>query len=334
MFLAGKVEDSPRPLQDVILMSYEIRFKKDPIAVQKIKQKHVFEAEKERVLLGEWLVLTTLGFDFNVHHPYKPLGATLRKLGMAKHPLAQVAWNFVNDGLRTSLCLQYKPHHVAAGAIFLATKFLKIKLNSEGDKLWWQEFEVTPRQLEDVSNQMLELYEQDKKGMSSRMSDPSSSTGPNTPKKGTASTDLPDVAGCPCPVLPPGQMKPELLEDKKKYSKIVEAVTGDMTEAHSSLEEGENMAESKPATFEIPGTAAFLTNTSRTSSKGQHSAVKVSKVVLRRTEKSLKQTPVYRDKLNMDVRESTGKPCRARGEVSLDTYPLMKPTNEEVHTLV
>jgi hypothetical protein len=59
---------------------------------------HVFEAEKERVLLGEWLVLTTLGFDFNVHHPYKPLGATLRKLGMAKHPLAQVAWNFVNDG--------------------------------------------------------------------------------------------------------------------------------------------------------------------------------------------------------------------------------------------
>ncbi len=41
MFLAGKVEDSPRPLQDVILMSYEIRFKKDPIAVQKIKQKVV-----------------------------------------------------------------------------------------------------------------------------------------------------------------------------------------------------------------------------------------------------------------------------------------------------
>lgn len=50
--------------------------------------------------------------------------------------------------LRTSLCLQFKPHHIAAGAIFLAAKFLKVKLPSDGEKVWWQEFEVTPRQLE------------------------------------------------------------------------------------------------------------------------------------------------------------------------------------------
>jgi hypothetical protein len=50
--------------------------------------------------------------------------------------------------LRTSLCLQFKPHHIAAGAIFLAAKFLKVKLPSDGDKVWWQEFGVTPRQLE------------------------------------------------------------------------------------------------------------------------------------------------------------------------------------------
>lgn len=41
MFLAGKVEETPRPLREVIMYSYEIRFKKDPAAVQRIRQKVV-----------------------------------------------------------------------------------------------------------------------------------------------------------------------------------------------------------------------------------------------------------------------------------------------------
>lgn len=162
MFLAGKVEETPRPLKDVILVSYEMIHKKDPTAVQRIKQKEVYEQQKELILVGERVVLATLGFDLNVQHPYKPLVEAIKKFKVAQNALAQVAWNFVNDGLRTSLCLQFKPHHIAAGAIFLAAKFLKVKLPSDGEKVWWQEFDVTPRQLEEVSNQMLELYEQNR----------------------------------------------------------------------------------------------------------------------------------------------------------------------------
>ncbi|OEL18023.1 Cyclin-T1-3 [Dichanthelium oligosanthes] len=174
MFLAGKVEETPRPLRDVILLSYEIIHKKDPAAVQRIKQKEVYEQQKELILIGERVVLVTLGFDLNIHHPYKPLVEAIKKFKVAQNALAQVAWNFVNDGLRTSLCLQFKPHHIAAGAIFLAAKFLKVKLPSDGEKVWWQEFDVTPRHLEggmltqgiydisfsEISNQILELYEQ------------------------------------------------------------------------------------------------------------------------------------------------------------------------------
>ncbi|KAI3902276.1 hypothetical protein MKW92_046281 [Papaver armeniacum] len=162
MFLAGKVEETPRPLKDVIVVSYEIINKKDPAAAQKIKQKEVYEQQKELILLGERVVLATLDFDFSLFHPYKPLVEAIKKFKVAQNALAQVAWNFVNDGLRTSLFLQFKCHHIAAGAIFLAAKFLKVKLPSDGEKLWWQEFDVTPRQLEEVSNQMLELYEQNR----------------------------------------------------------------------------------------------------------------------------------------------------------------------------
>lgn len=172
MFLAGKVEETPKLLQNVLFLSYEIRHKRDPIAVQRIKLKEVYDREKELVLLGECLVLTTLDFDLNVNHPYKPLVTAVKKLKVAQNALAQVAWNFLNDGLRTSLCLQFKAHHIAAGAIFLAAKFLKVKLPTDGDTVWWHEFEVTARQLEDVSNQMLELYEQHRE-LTPSSSDPS-----------------------------------------------------------------------------------------------------------------------------------------------------------------
>ncbi|KAM0893761.1 hypothetical protein ACQ4PT_024905 [Festuca glaucescens] len=159
MFLAGKVEETPRPLKDVILISYEVIHKKDPAAVARIKQKEVYEKQKELLLIGERAVLVTLDFDLNIHHPYKPLVQAIEKFNkVAQKALAQAAWSFVNDGLRTSLCLQFKPQHIAAGAIFLATKFLKIKLPADGENFWLQQFDVTPRQLEEVSNQMLELY--------------------------------------------------------------------------------------------------------------------------------------------------------------------------------
>jgi hypothetical protein len=58
----------------------------------------VIEEQKELVLAGERLVLTTLGFDLNIHHPYKPLVAAIKKFKVAQNTLAQVAWNFVNDG--------------------------------------------------------------------------------------------------------------------------------------------------------------------------------------------------------------------------------------------
>ncbi|MCO5611127.1 hypothetical protein L7F22_065377 [Adiantum nelumboides] len=162
MFLAGKVEETPERLQNVILVSYELRNEEDPDATLRIKQKDVYDEQKELLLMGERLVLVTLGFNLNVSHPYKPLIATIKRLVLpqtiSRSQLAQIAWNFVNDGLQTLVCLQFKPRHVAAGALFLAAKFLRIKL-CDWEELLSKEFVISLQQLEDVSNQILQSYE-------------------------------------------------------------------------------------------------------------------------------------------------------------------------------
>lgn len=44
--------------------------------------------------------------------------------------------------LRSSLWLQFKPHHIAAGAAYLAAKFLNMDL--AGYQNIWQEFQTSP----------------------------------------------------------------------------------------------------------------------------------------------------------------------------------------------
>ncbi|CAA6673061.1 unnamed protein product [Spirodela intermedia] len=156
--LASKVEETPCSLSRVIPSSYEIIYKKDPVAVKRIQSKEIFEKQKELILKGERLVMATLGFDFEIQHPYKPLVAAIKKLGITQNDMVKVAWNFVNDWLKTTLCLQYKPHYIAAGSIYLAAKVTKVKLPSEKGLVWWHEFDVSPRQFEGVVQQMMVLF--------------------------------------------------------------------------------------------------------------------------------------------------------------------------------
>ncbi|KAG6764438.1 hypothetical protein POTOM_031907 [Populus tomentosa] len=58
--------------------------------------------------------------------------------------------------LRSSLWLQFKPHHIAAGAAYLAAKFLNFDLAFHQNI--WREFETTPAILQDVSQQLMELF--------------------------------------------------------------------------------------------------------------------------------------------------------------------------------
>lgn len=122
------------------------------------------------------MLLTTIRFDFNIQHPYRPLFDAMQNLGINQKEVKQVAWNFVNDWymnklfqylsvpiflrlqiglilllmfrLKTTLCLQYKPQYIAAGSLYLAAKLHNIKLPLHGAQVWWHQFDVAPKPLE------------------------------------------------------------------------------------------------------------------------------------------------------------------------------------------
>ncbi|PWZ29301.1 Cyclin-T1-2 [Zea mays] len=157
VFLASKVEDTPCPLDHVVRVAYETMYRRDTAAAQRIRQKDVFEKQKALILIGERLLLTTIRFDFNIQHPYRPLLDAMQNLGINQKEVKQVAWNFVNDWLKTTLCLQYKPQYIAAGSLYLAAKLHNIKLPLHGAHVWWHQFDVAPKPLEAVIHQMMEL---------------------------------------------------------------------------------------------------------------------------------------------------------------------------------
>ncbi|XP_038704602.1 cyclin-T1-3-like isoform X2 [Tripterygium wilfordii] len=162
MFVACKIEDVPQLLRNVIVVAYEILYKWDPSAAKRVRQKDFYEKQKELILIGERLLLGTIAFDLDVQLPYPPLVRALKKLNILSN-VAKVAWNFVNDWLCTTLCLQFKPHYIAAGSLYLAAEVQKVKLPEEKGNIWWMEFEVSTKKLKEVIRHMIKLLKDDKK---------------------------------------------------------------------------------------------------------------------------------------------------------------------------
>ncbi|XP_050372513.1 cyclin-T1-4-like isoform X1 [Argentina anserina] len=156
LFLAAKSEETPRPLNNVVRACCEIFHKQDINHLSYILPVDWFEQYRERVTEAEHMILATLNFELNVQHPYDPLTSILNKFGLSQTVLVNLALSLVSEGLRSSLWLQFKPHHIAAGAAYLATKFLNLDLKPYQNI--WQEFEATPDVLQDVSQQLMELF--------------------------------------------------------------------------------------------------------------------------------------------------------------------------------
>ncbi|EDW12087.2 LOW QUALITY PROTEIN: uncharacterized protein Dmoj_GI17494 [Drosophila mojavensis] len=165
LFLAGKVEETPKKCRDIIKTArgilndnYFYSFGDDP---------------KEEVMTLERILLQTIKFDLQVEHPYTFL-LKYAKCFKGDQPklqkMVQMAWNFVNDSLSTVVCLQWEPEIIAVALIHLASKLSKFTVldwlgRQPHHQRWWDMFvsNVTMEILEDICHQVLDLYQSTQK---------------------------------------------------------------------------------------------------------------------------------------------------------------------------
>jgi hypothetical protein len=75
-----------------------------------------------------------------------------------KKDFAQRAVAFLNDSLRTSLCLQHPPHKVASAAIYLAVCFLDVPVNPAQAHKWDERLAISADELASICSQILAQY--------------------------------------------------------------------------------------------------------------------------------------------------------------------------------
>jgi len=111
---------------------------------------------KDAVVRHEQLVLRVLGFNLTSRHPHHYVLHFLRDLDGTEE-LAILSWSILNDSLRTTLCLQYKPEPIACAAIYLAAEMINFQISR--DEEWWDKFSTNRLEIEDICMQMLDLYD-------------------------------------------------------------------------------------------------------------------------------------------------------------------------------
>ncbi|KIK57272.1 hypothetical protein GYMLUDRAFT_75771 [Collybiopsis luxurians FD-317 M1] len=127
LFVSTKMHDTLKKPRELLAASYAIRFpdllskSKSPFGEVDIDtvDPQLVEHDRQRLLAVERLILETICFNFTSRMPFSYVIKMGRALG-AEKKLTKLAWRLAIDSHRTFIPVEYPPHTVALGSLYVA----------------------------------------------------------------------------------------------------------------------------------------------------------------------------------------------------------------------
>lgn len=157
IYLASKVEEKPCRIRDVINVFHHIKQVRAQRNITPLIVDQNYIELKNQVIKAERRILKELGFCVHVKHPHKLIVVYLQLLQYEKNrQLMQMAWNYMNDALRTDVFMRFPPETIACACIYLTAR--KIGLPLPNNPHWFLLFKVSEEDIREVCTRILQLY--------------------------------------------------------------------------------------------------------------------------------------------------------------------------------
>ncbi|KAJ4482035.1 cyclin-like protein [Lentinula aciculospora] len=178
LYVSTKMHDTLKKPRELLAASYAIRFpdllskSKSPFGEVDIDtvDPQLVENDRQRLLAVERLILETICFNFTSRMPFSYVIKIGRALGVGKK-LSKLAWRLAIDSHRTFIPIEYPPHTVALGSIYVAAilgsfeqpegEEQQASLNLAGSLgqhgKWEQKFQAHLEDLEAIAHIMVDL---------------------------------------------------------------------------------------------------------------------------------------------------------------------------------
>ncbi|KAG7088334.1 hypothetical protein E1B28_012341 [Marasmius oreades] len=196
LYVSSKMHDTLKKPRELLAVSYGVRY--PDLAA---KSKHpagdvdldtmdpaIVEHDRQRLLAIERLILETICFNFTSRMPFPYVIKIGRELGADKK-VTKLAWRLAIDSHRTLIPIQYPPHTVALGSIYVASLLSSFEHDTAGPEAriglriagilgqhgpWEAKFQSHVEDLEAIAHTIVDLLTQGAQT-------PSANTSPRTP---------------------------------------------------------------------------------------------------------------------------------------------------------